>query len=68
MKNNSKINTKKVKNYKKKYECLVTWLRTSESEEEDTNVIARPFVPKRPALPTWIESNRSKKIGYLMKK
>jgi hypothetical protein len=30
-----------------------TWLRTSESEAEETKVIASPFVPKRPALPTW---------------
>jgi hypothetical protein len=29
-----------------------TWLRTSESEAEATNVIARPLVPNRPALPT----------------
>jgi len=29
-----------------------TWLRTSESEADDTKVIARPFVPNLPALPT----------------
>lgn len=29
-----------------------TWLRTSESAAEETNVIARPLVPNLPALPT----------------
>ena len=31
---------------------MMTWLRTSESEADDTKVIARPFVPNLPALPT----------------
>lgn len=30
-----------------------TWLRISESEADDTKVIARPLVPNLPALPTW---------------
>ena len=29
-----------------------TWLRTSESEADETKVMASPLVPKRPALPT----------------
>lgn len=29
-----------------------TWLSVSESEAEDTNVIARPLVPNLPARPT----------------
>ena len=30
-----------------------TWLRTSESDVDETNVIASPLVPNLPALPTY---------------
>lgn len=31
---------------------IATWLSVSESEAEETNVIARPLVPNLPARPT----------------
>lgn len=37
-----------------------TWLRTSESDADDTNVIASPLVPNRPARPTFSSSKFSK--------
>lgn len=39
-----------------------TWLRTSESEAEETKVSAKPLVPKRPALPTYKPKNQQLKI------
>lgn len=44
-------NTKKI-DWTRKISYSYTSLRTSESAAEDTNVIASPFVPNLPALPT----------------
>lgn len=40
---------------------LITWLRTSESDADETNVIASPLVPNLPALPTYTECQKKKK-------
>ena len=51
------IEQQNIKNLKIKFHTL---LRTSESEADETNVIASPLVPNLPALPTcWKQSEIS---------